>query len=41
MAKEDKTTDEKSLHTCGLRAFVEVQKKKKAALIREKTIIKK
>lgn len=41
MKIEDKTTNENSLHTCGLKAFVAIAKEKKAALIREKTVIKK
>ncbi|MES2287759.1 MAG: hypothetical protein V4547_18870 [Bacteroidota bacterium] len=41
MKTEDKSTNEKGLHTCGLKAFVDNAKKKKAALIREKTVIKK
>lgn len=35
------TNESNSSHTCGLKAFVEIEKAKKEKLIREKTVIKK
>lgn len=41
MNTTDKHKCNDSLHTCGLKAFVATEHKKKEKLIREKTVIKK